>query len=172
MRTTPTRPKARGFTLLELMMVVSIIAIGASMAMYSYENLVCRAQETEVKAGLEAIAVSQESYRAEYGRYAPVSPACAGASPCIEYRSKGSKARYTFWGIGAVNTYTVWGSGQFGTSVWGSLWKLTESSVTDVTKQCTATGCDATSLDEPAFGALLLVVLAVRRRRHRPSAGR
>jgi type IV pilus assembly protein PilE len=67
-----TRIRVRdGFTLIELMIVVAIIAIIAAIAIPSYVGIQKRAARSEAKANLEAIALALEGYMAEnnvYGR--------------------------------------------------------------------------------------------------------
>jgi type IV pilus assembly protein PilE len=52
----------RGFTLLELLIVVVIIAILASVAIPSYRNYVLRSHRTDATRALNDLAARQESY--------------------------------------------------------------------------------------------------------------
>jgi type IV pilus assembly protein PilE len=60
---------ARGFTLIELMIVVAIIAILAAIAYPSYEDFVRRANRTEAKNLLMRIASEQEKFFSAFNRY-------------------------------------------------------------------------------------------------------
>jgi len=61
----------KGFTLIELMIVVAVIAILAAIAIPSYLGVQKRAARSEAKATLEAIALALEGYMAENNDYGP-----------------------------------------------------------------------------------------------------
>jgi type IV pilus assembly protein PilA len=68
---------SKGFTLVELMIVVAIIGILAAIAIPNFRNYQMKAKTSEVKVNLGAIKTSLESYRAENNVYlaCPASPA-------------------------------------------------------------------------------------------------
>lgn len=61
--------KQLGFTLIEMMIVVSIIAILAAIALPLYTNYVNRSKQTEAKSTLLSLKLEQEQYRAEFNCY-------------------------------------------------------------------------------------------------------
>lgn len=61
----------KGFTLIELMIVVAVIAILAAIAIPSYVGIQKKAARSEAKANLEAIALALEGYMAENNDYGP-----------------------------------------------------------------------------------------------------
>jgi prepilin-type N-terminal cleavage/methylation domain-containing protein len=69
----------RGFTLLELMIVVAIIGILASTAIALFQNQQLRAKRTEAMTNLEAIAKMQTAYFGENGSHPQVDPVPLGA---------------------------------------------------------------------------------------------
>lgn len=76
-----TRRLARGFTLIELMVVVSVLAIMASIALPKYADMIQKAQEGTVKGNLGALRSALSIY---YADNSGSSPACvAGAASTV-----------------------------------------------------------------------------------------
>jgi len=63
------RKKNKGFTLIELMIVVAIIAILAAIAIPQYRKFQLRAKTSEAKANLDAIRTCEEAWAAEHDQY-------------------------------------------------------------------------------------------------------
>jgi prepilin-type N-terminal cleavage/methylation domain-containing protein len=65
-----SRHKNRGFTLIELMIVVAIIGVLAAVALTAYGMYVRRSYNSEATSMLADIRVKQEAYRATFHQYA------------------------------------------------------------------------------------------------------
>lgn len=61
--------KARGFTLLELMIVIAIIAFLSMISIPSFLRFLSKAKRTEAYMNLSSIYVAQKAYWAEHGTY-------------------------------------------------------------------------------------------------------
>ncbi|HEY1957161.1 MAG TPA: prepilin-type N-terminal cleavage/methylation domain-containing protein [Polyangiaceae bacterium] len=73
--TRARRKEARGFTLIELAVVVTIIGILAMLAVAGYRKLITSSHTSEATEMVNAIKVAQETYHSETGQYANISAA-------------------------------------------------------------------------------------------------
>ncbi len=71
--------RTSGFTLIELMIVVAIIGILASVAIPSFVNYQLTSKRAEAYANLGALAKAQKSYYAEFNTYVSVASEPTGA---------------------------------------------------------------------------------------------
>jgi type IV pilus assembly protein PilE len=74
------RSAARGFTLIEVMIVVAIVAILAAVALPSYSDYVRRGQLPEAFAGMSDLRVKMEQYYQDNRRYGSSGGNCADAN--------------------------------------------------------------------------------------------
>ncbi len=63
------RKKSKGFTLIELMIVVAIIAILAAIAIPQYRKFQMKSKTSEAKTNIGAIRTAEEAYAAEHDKY-------------------------------------------------------------------------------------------------------
>ena len=63
------RDKGRGFTLVELMVVVAIIGILAAIAIPNYQRYTARARQSEAKVDLSSSYTAEQGFLAETGTY-------------------------------------------------------------------------------------------------------
>lgn len=69
--------RARGFTLIELMIVVAIVGILSTLAILGYRRLTHTAKSAEATHIVSAIRIAQEDFKVERGIYADI-----GLTPC------------------------------------------------------------------------------------------
>lgn len=62
----------RGFTLTEIMIVIAILGVLASIAIPMYSSYVEDSRQVEAKSNLQQIRVLEEQFMADRGKYAPV----------------------------------------------------------------------------------------------------
>jgi type IV pilus assembly protein PilE len=99
-----------GFTLIEMLITVAIIAILAAIALPSYQRYVVRTARTEARSALTEIAARQERYRYSNPGYASTLAQLSFTNPITE------NGRYTISLAGGGATYTVTATPVSGTS--------------------------------------------------------
>lgn len=74
-RTARNRLASRGFTLVELAVVVVIVGVLAVIAVVGYRKLILSSKLTEAKNMISAIRIAEEDHKAEAGTYLDISSA-------------------------------------------------------------------------------------------------
>lgn len=83
MKTNLMKPN-RGFSLMELMIVLALIVIILAMAIPSMREAQMNANETSAVASIRAINQAEVQYQAAYGGYADSLANLGGADPCTK----------------------------------------------------------------------------------------
>lgn len=135
MLTNITKRIGRGFTLIELMIVVAIIGILAAIAIPNFVKFQCRSKQSEAKTNLKALYVAEEAYRGEYDLYVPITDNTT--SNFAGWNPKGAKIRYNYSAVGANSTFTGTGLGVTD-SVNTDSWRITQQNdLTNLINACT-----------------------------------
>ncbi len=116
-------PRSRGFTLIEVMITVAIVAILAAIAIPSYSEYVRRGRVTEAVSMLSGMRVKMEQYFQDNRVYNGTPPACASTS--IAPLPTGQYFDFTCTPLAA--TYTIVATGKVGTSLEGFQYSITET---------------------------------------------
>ncbi|MBN2542117.1 prepilin-type N-terminal cleavage/methylation domain-containing protein [bacterium] len=90
--------RKKGFTLIELMIVVVIIGILAALAITSYRSVTKKAKISEAKTVLKRIWQCGETFYYEYGRYYSTTTIDIGETGCdsIEFSSLSGTPRFIY----------------------------------------------------------------------------
>lgn len=91
----------RGFTLVEMMVVVAILGIIAAIAYPSYQRQVARSTRADAHAALSALANRQEQYFYDHRSYTTNTAALGLPSP---YTTEGGHYRVTIVADGDIRT--------------------------------------------------------------------
>ena len=120
----------RGFTVIELMITVAIIAILAAIALPAYNDYVQRAKITEAFTALADFRVRMEQYYQDNRKYDGPNPpgldGCGAAGPNSKY--------FTFGCTPAAQTYTITATGIANQGLTDFIYTLDEKNVHATTK--------------------------------------
>lgn len=97
-----SRRKARGFTLTELMIVVTLVGVLATVGIASFRKQVAASKTTEAASVVQAIRAAEEAYRSENQVYLDVS------STGVWYPSSGQGATVTTWDQKSHTDLAAW----------------------------------------------------------------
>jgi prepilin-type N-terminal cleavage/methylation domain-containing protein len=122
----------KGFTLIELMIVVVIIGILAALAIPRFMKATAKAKQSEAKQLLKQIYTMEHAYRqgnTSYGDNGLTSTAGAAFTfPQIGVEIQ-SSAMYGYGIVAAANTFTATATGNIDDDATNDVWTITEAGV-------------------------------------------
>lgn len=113
-----TLPKSKGFTLLELLIVVGILGVLAAVGVLAYRHYVRKSYTSEVYSMIASIKQAEESYKAETSAYLSASTSeddfypvlrSAGSEPTKKPFDPASKPNWKALGITSFSKYLYCG---------------------------------------------------------------
>lgn len=108
--TSHRRQRLRGFTLIELMLVVALVAILLTIAVPSYQDSVRKSRRADAVAGLTQLQLLQERYRANNPAYAAAIASLPSPNPTVS-----PEKHYALSvAAAAASSYTVTATAQSG----------------------------------------------------------
>jgi type IV pilus assembly protein PilA len=121
----------KGFTLIELMIVVAIIGILAAIAIPNFVKFQCRSKQSEAKGNLKAMYVAEESYRGEFDTYLACNTGQCNVTGTNDFGfiPKGGKIRYDYSATNGTTTFTGDASADanFTAELNGDHWSISEA---------------------------------------------
>jgi type IV pilus assembly protein PilE len=118
--------RPRGFTLIEVMITIAIIAILAAIAIPSYSEYVRRGRITEAVSTLSGMRVKMEQYYQDNRNY---DGACGGPGSSPAPKPQATVSFTYDCPTHAGNNYTVTATGNAGTTLEGFKYSLTQDNV-------------------------------------------
>ena len=128
----------RGFTLIEVMITVAIVAILAAVALPAYGDYVRRGQLPEAFAGMADLRVKMEQYYQDSRNYGVTNcadtspPSWAAGTPTLTY-SGGERFTFTCALSGSGQGYTITATGSSGRAT-GHTYTITHANVRRTTQ--------------------------------------
>ncbi len=125
-----SRKSNKGFTLIELMIVVVIIGILAALAIPRFMRSTTKAKQSEAKQLLKQVYTMQRAYRQEFDSYC-LNGATASAAAPNAFAQIGvevmSTARYTYVMTAAANTFSCVATANLDDDATNDVWTIDQT---------------------------------------------
>ena len=121
---------SKGFTLIELMIVVVIIGILAALAIPRFMRSTTKSKQSEAKQLLKQVYTMQRAYRQEFNAYCLNGVTASAAAPAA-FAQIGvdvmASARYAYVMTSAANTFTCVATGNLDDDATNDVWQINEA---------------------------------------------
>lgn len=121
---------SKGFTLIELMIVVVIIGILAALAIPRFMRSTTKSKQSEAKQLLKQVYTMQRAYRQEYNSYC-LNGASASAAAPNAFAQIGvdimASSRYTYVMVATLNTFTCTATGNLDDDATNDVWTIDQT---------------------------------------------
>ena len=118
MKRTNNTQNARGFTLIELMIVVAVLAVISAIALPAYNGYVQTSREAVLVNNITTMEIFQEDFRLRNGAYLTVAANVAAIEAAIDWQPEGDEPGTTYSiAAGPGGSYQVTATSPQGTSV-------------------------------------------------------
>ena len=120
--------REKGFTLIELMIVVVIIGILAALAIPRFMTATTKSKQSEAKQILKQVYTLQRAYRQEFNTYADdgVTAAASGSFPVLGVEIM-DNARYSYDMAADSTTFTCTATGNLDDDGTDDIWTIDET---------------------------------------------
>lgn len=120
--------RSRGFTLIEIMITVAIVAILAAIAIPSYNEYVQRARITDAVSTLSDMRNKMEQYFQDNRSWAPPGPTIQPCNAGTVAPLPAATPNFTFACVGlGANIYTVTATGAAGSTMVGFVYSINQA---------------------------------------------
>ena len=125
-----TKKNQKGFTLIELMIVVVIIGILAALAIPRFMQATTKSKQSEAKQLLKQVYTMQRAYRQEFDTYACNGLTASAAAP-NSFNTLGVEvqpsARYSYAMVSALNSFTCTATANLDDDATNDVWTIDQA---------------------------------------------